>query len=183
MIHGREIFNCYASMKKIFLFFTLLFISFTAMSQTVEHWVGCSVGNVIGSTYIYHYNRWNVVAAAGLLTGFEGGHASVGGLYDINLGKFGECLYSAYFSVGLGLFAQNYYNPSAKQEQWAKDMGYLSPYGVHTMIEFHSPISSRWGFVVRNRIPIYFTNIEDKHSTYLGSLLSFTQFMFIYKLF
>ncbi|MDR2813385.1 MAG: hypothetical protein LBB79_01830 [Prevotellaceae bacterium] len=114
-------------MKKILLTQVLMFgIAALSHAQT-EHYAGLVVSNVIGPSYTLRHNRWSAVADAGWLTGFNGMYASVGGMYRIlSMNKilkfFGRRELNGrdmLISMGLGLFAQDYYSPSDRQKRWA----------------------------------------------------------------
>jgi hypothetical protein len=142
-----------------------------------EHYAGLAVSNVIGPSYTLRHNRWMAVADAGWLTGFKGIYASVGGMYEvINMDKvlkllkfFGKNVPDSgddmQLSMGLGLFAQDYWNASAREARWANELGYAAPFGLHVLSEYriYPEALQHWSFALRYRGPIYFTTKEYDH--------------------
>ena len=163
-------------MKKILLTVQVLLlwgIGASLQAQT-EHYAGLAISNVIGPSYTLRHNRWSVVADAGWLTGFKGIYASAGGMYEllsmnrlirffkIPSGQNSGDGFDMLMSMGLGVFAQDYYSPSARQRRWADKLSYVAPLGCNAMCEmcWRREALPDWSFALRFRLPLYFTARE-----------------------
>lgn len=172
--------------QNLFIAALLGLCSINIASAQTEHYAGIAVSNVIGPSYTLRHNRWSVVADAGWLTGFNGVYASVGGMYGlVNLDDMNRV--QKFFkmpnrpnngddmqvSMGLGVFAQDYYNPSARQRRWADELSYMAPSGLNLMVGFcfRSGALPDWNFAWRFRSPVYFTTREQEHAYSKSSIM------------
>jgi hypothetical protein len=172
-------------MKHI-LIVTLLFLRCVNISSAqAEHYAGLAVSNVVGPSYTLRHNRLAAVADAGWLAGFSGAYASVGGMYELlsinSLQKLlrlenkqsnaGDML----VSMGLGVFAQDYHSPSARQRRRADNLGYVAPFGLNVLVEFRwrTEALPSWNVALRIRGPVYFTakEYEDVFSKGAGAMM------------
>jgi hypothetical protein len=171
-------------MKKI-LFIQVLLCNVVMFSHAqTEQYVGLAVSNVVGPSYTLRHNRWTATADAGWLAGFNGMYASVGGMYRLisikETSKFFKIKErpddaNMLVSMGLGLFAQDYYCPSARQKRWADKLAYVAPFGCNVLMEmyFRDESLPNWNFAMRYRGPVYFTTkeYEDVFSKGTGAVM------------
>jgi hypothetical protein len=176
-------------MKHFFLIVVFVLLCATNVRAQSEHHLGLAISNVVGPSYTFSHNRWSITGIAGWLTGFKGGYASLEGTYDIfppiyRWIKREEHSHRIRVNMGLGFFAQDYINPSDKQQQWANHLQYLSPFGCNIIVEGRYNLLSDWQFAFRMRGPVPFSDkdIDYGSRSYGYYLLSSWQLVIQYKL-